>query len=88
MDRVSRAVAMGSLINALFGGSPATVARNAAALLAGPDAGPARGRYWGVLISSALTVAMACALAPFAALIAAVPASFAVTRSTGGRKRP
>jgi len=79
VDRVSRAVAMGSLINALFGGTPATVARNAAALLAGPDAGPARGRYWGVLISSALTVAMACALAPFAALMAALPASFAVT---------
>jgi benzoate membrane transport protein len=79
VDRVSRAVAMGSLINALFGGTPATVARNAAALLAGPDAGPARGRYWGVLISSALTVVMACALAPFAVLIAALPASFAVT---------
>jgi benzoate membrane transport protein len=79
VDRVSRAVAMGSLINALFGGTPATVARNAAALLAGPDAGPARGRYWGVLISSALTVVMACAVAPFAALIAALPASFAVT---------
>ena len=79
VDRVSRAVAMASLINALFGGTPATVARNAAALLAGPDAGPARGRYWGVLISSALSVVMACALAPFAALIAALPASFAVT---------
>ena len=79
VDRVSRAVAMGSLINALFGGTPATVARNAAALLAGPDAGPSRGRYWGVLICSALTVVMACALAPFAALIAALPASFAVT---------
>jgi benzoate membrane transport protein len=79
VDRVSRAVAMGSLINALFGGTPATVARNAAALLAGPDAGPARGRYWGVLISSALSVVMACAVAPFAALIAALPASFAVT---------
>jgi benzoate membrane transport protein len=79
VDRVSRAVAMGSLINALFGGTPATVARNAAALLAGPDAGPARGRYWGVLISSALAVVMACAVAPFAALIAALPASFAVT---------
>jgi benzoate membrane transport protein len=79
VDRVSRAVALASLINALFGGTPATVARNAAALLAGPEAGPARGRYWGVLISSALTVVMACAVAPFAALIAALPASFAVT---------
>ena len=79
VDRVSRAVAIGSLINALFGGTPATVARNAAALLAGPDAGPAHARYWGVVISSALTVVMACAVAPFATLIAALPASFAVT---------
>jgi benzoate membrane transport protein len=78
VDRVSRAVAIGSVVNALFGGTPATVARNAAALLAGPGAGPARGRYWGVAISSALTVVMACAVAPFAALIAALPASFAV----------
>lgn len=78
VDRVSRAVAIGSLVNALFGATPATVARNAAALLAGPDSGPARGRYWAVVISSALTLVMACAVAPFAALIAALPASFAV----------
>jgi len=78
VERVSRAVAAGSLINALFGGTPATVARNAAALVAGPDAGPVRARYWAVVISSALTVVMACAVAPFAALIAALPTSFAV----------
>jgi benzoate membrane transport protein len=79
VDRVSRAVAVGSMVNALFGGTPATVARNAAALLAGPDAGPAGGRYWGVVISSGLTFFMACAVAPFAALIAALPKSFAVS---------
>jgi benzoate membrane transport protein len=79
VDRVSRAVAVGSLINALFGGTPATVARNGAALLAGPDAGPPAGRYWGVIISSALSLVMACAAVPCAALIAAVPKSLAVT---------
>jgi benzoate membrane transport protein len=79
VDRVSRAVAMGSLVNALFGGTPATVARNAAGLLAAPDAGPAAARYWGVLLSSVLVLAMACAAVPCAALIAAVPKSLAVS---------
>ena len=79
VDRVSRAVAIGSIVNALFGGTPATVARSAVAMLAGPDAGPARSRYWGVLISSALVLVMACAAVPFTALIAAVPKSFLVS---------
>jgi len=79
VDRVSRAVAVGSMVNALFGGTPATVARNAAGILAAPDAGPAAARYWGVLLSSMLVLVMACAAVPCAALIAAVPKSFAVS---------
>jgi benzoate membrane transport protein len=79
VDRVSRAVAMASLANALFGGAPATVARNGAALLAAPSAGPPGARYWGVLISSALVLAMACAAEPLAALVASVPKSFVVS---------
>ena len=79
VDRVSRAVALGSMVNALFGGTPATVARNAAGILAAPEAGPAAARYWGVLLSSALVLVMACAVAPCAALIAAVPRSLAVS---------
>jgi benzoate membrane transport protein len=79
VDRVSRAVAIGSLVNALFGGAPATVARNGAAVLAGPDAGPQAARYWGVVLSSALALVMACAAVPCAALIVAVPKSLAVT---------
>jgi benzoate membrane transport protein len=79
VDRVSRAVAVGSMVNALFGGTPATVARNAAGILAAPDAGPAAARYWGVLVSSVLVLVMACAAVPCAALIAAVPKSLAVS---------
>ncbi len=36
-----------SIVNAVFGGHPATVARIGVALLAGPEAGPPRSRYWG-----------------------------------------
>jgi benzoate membrane transport protein len=67
------------MVNALLGGTPATVARNAAAILAAPEAGPAAERYWGVLLSSVLVLVMACAVAPCAALIAAVPKSLAVS---------
>jgi benzoate membrane transport protein len=77
VDRVSRAVAAASLVNALFGGAPATVARNATAILAAPDAGPAPTRYVSVIVSSALALAMACAAMPLASLIAGLPKSFA-----------
>jgi benzoate membrane transport protein len=79
VDGVSRAVAVSSLVNALFGGAPATVARNGAALLAAPEAGPASARYWGVIVSSVLVLVMACAAEPFAALIGALPKSFVVS---------
>jgi benzoate membrane transport protein len=78
VDRVSRAVAFASLANALFGGAPATVARTGAAITAAADAGPAAGRYWAVLISSGLTLALALAALPFASLLAALPKSFLV----------
>ena len=78
VDRVSRAVAFASLANALFGGVPATVARTGAAITAAADAGPVAGRYWAVLISSGLTLALALAALPFASLLAALPKSFLV----------
>jgi benzoate membrane transport protein len=78
VDRVSRAVAFASLANALFGGAPATVARTGAAITAAADAGPVAGRYWAVLISSGLTLALALAALPFASLLAALPKSFLV----------
>jgi benzoate membrane transport protein len=79
VDRVTRAVAAASIVNALLGGAPATVARNGAAILAAPGAGAAGGRYWAVVISSALTVLLALAATPAASLLAALPPSFVVT---------
>jgi benzoate membrane transport protein len=78
VDRVTRAVACASLVNAFFGGAPATVARNGAAILAAPDAGPPEGRYAAVVLSSALTLVLALAALPLASLLAALPASFVV----------
>lgn len=78
VDRVSRAVALASLANALFGAAPATVARTGAAILASPAAGDPGGRYWAVVISSALTLALALAAPALASLLAALPGSFVV----------
>jgi benzoate membrane transport protein len=78
VDRVSRAVALASLANALFGGAPATVARTGAAILAAPGAGSPEGRYRAVVLSSALTLVLAVAALPLASLLAALPGSFVV----------
>jgi benzoate membrane transport protein len=78
VDRVTRAVAAASIVNALFGGAPATVARNGAAIVAAPDAGAPGGRYWAVVISSALTLVLALAATPAASLLQALPKSFVV----------
>ena len=40
INAVSTIVGLNSVVNALFGGHAATVARTGAAILAGPDAGP------------------------------------------------
>jgi benzoate membrane transport protein len=78
VDRVSRAVATASIVNALFGGAPATVARNGAAILAAPGAGVLGARYWAVVLSSALTIVLALAATPAASLLASLPKSFVV----------
>lgn len=78
VDRVSRAVALASLANALFGAAPATVARTGAAILAAPAAGDPGGRHWAVVISSALTLALAVAAPALASLLGALPGSFVV----------
>jgi benzoate membrane transport protein len=78
VDRVTRAVAAASMVNALFGGAPATVARNGAAILAAPGAGAPGARYQAVVISSALTIVLALAATPVASLLAALPTSFVV----------
>ena len=76
VDRVSTVIGINSVVNALFGGHPATVARTGVAILASPDAGPLSGRYWANLIAAALTIAMAFAAAPVASLLGILPRSY------------
>ena len=41
VNRISTVVGINSIVNALFGGHPASIARTGVAILASPDAGPA-----------------------------------------------
>lgn len=76
VNRVSTAVGVTSIVNAFFGGHAATVARTGVAILAAPDAGPAAGRYWAVVVSALLTLGLAFAATPVASLLAVLPKTF------------
>jgi benzoate membrane transport protein len=73
---VSVLVGVASMLNALFGGHPAIVARTGVAMLAAQDAGPSAGRYWGVVVSASLTLLIAFAGASIGALVGVLPRSY------------
>ncbi len=76
INRISIVVGINSVVNALLGGHPATIARTGVAILASPDAGPLSGRYWANLIAATLTITMALAAAPVASLLGILPPSY------------
>src|SRR5262245_35452858 len=76
VNTVSTAVGVASVANAFLGGHAATVARNGVAILASGDAGPPAGRYWGAVISSALTIILAVAATPVASLLNVLPPTY------------
>ena len=78
LNVVTIATGVCSIINAFFGGHPAALARTGAALLAGPEAGPPQGRYWGAVTASALTLLIALAASTVAALVGILPRGFIV----------
>ena len=72
-------VGLNSLVNAFFGGHAATVARTGAAILAGPEAGEKRTRYWANLIAATLTVSIALGAGTLVSLMTVLPRNFVVT---------
>lgn len=76
VNAVSVLVGAASVVNALFGGHPATVARNGAAILGSSEAGAPGERYAAVEVSALFTLVIAAAAAPLAWLLAALPASY------------
>jgi benzoate membrane transport protein len=79
VNRVSGLVGVNSVINAVFGGHPATVARISTAMLASPEAGPLAGRYWASLLAAVLTIGLAFAAVPVASLIHVLPSAYVVS---------
>ena len=71
-------VGINSVINALFGGHAAIVARTGVAIFAAPDAGPHAGRYWANLIGASLTILLAVAATPVMSLIGVLPTVYVV----------
>jgi benzoate membrane transport protein len=76
VNTVSTVVGINSVVNALFGGHPATVARTGVAIIASPDAGVPSGRYWAAVISASLTIFMALAATPVASLLNILPKTY------------
>ncbi|MGH8667852.1 MAG: benzoate/H(+) symporter BenE family transporter [Burkholderiales bacterium] len=76
VNPVSVLVGLASSVNAVFGGHPAIVARTGVAMLAAKEAGPAQARYWGVVVSAALTLSIAFAGTMIAALVGVLPRSY------------
>jgi benzoate membrane transport protein len=69
-------VGINSVVNALFGGHAAIVARTGVAIFAAPDAGPKEGRYWANIVAASLTILLAIAAAPVMSLIGVLPKSY------------
>ena len=76
VNTVSTVVGVNSVVNALLGGHPATVARTSVAIIASPDSGPVSGRYWAAIISALLTVFLAFAASPVASLLKVLPKTY------------
>lgn len=76
VNTVSTVVGLNSIVNAIFGGHAATVARTGVAILGGADAGPMAGRYWAAIVAAVLTVGMAFAATPVASLLKVLPETY------------
>lgn len=76
INAVTVIVGVNSVVNGLLGGHPAIVARTGVAIVAGPDAGPAAGRYWANIVASGLTAVVALAATSMTSLMAVLPPSY------------
>jgi benzoate membrane transport protein len=65
---------LNSIVNACFGGHPSSMQVQTAAILASPEAGPAKERYWATLIASSYALLLAFGAGVAGNLIGGVPA--------------
>jgi benzoate membrane transport protein len=78
VDRLTIVVGVNSVVNALFGGHPSTVARNGVAILASDDAGPRDRRYVANLVASLFALFLALSATTAGTLLEVLPVSLVV----------
>ena len=76
VNPISIVVGVNSVVNALLGGHPASVARAGIAILASPDAGPESQRYCGTILAAVLTMTIALAAGLVIPILAVLPSSY------------
>jgi benzoate membrane transport protein len=68
-------IGLNSIVNALFGGHPSTVARTGVAMVAGEEAGPPDQRYVASLVAAVATIVIALSATMATTLLEALPMS-------------
>ena len=76
INKISILVGVNSVVNALLGGHPATVARTGVAIIAGPNAGLESQRYWGSIVAAVLTLIIALAAGLVILILAVLPSYY------------
>jgi benzoate membrane transport protein len=79
INLLTAVVGVNSIVNALFGGQPSTVARNGVAIVGGEDAGPREQRYVANIEASLCMLAIALGAASAAGLLQAFPIGLVAT---------
>lgn len=72
-------VGTNSVVNAIFGGHPSTVARNGVAILASDDAGPRDQRYVANLVASSFALFLALSATTASTLLDVLPSGLVIT---------
>jgi benzoate membrane transport protein len=78
-NRVTMMLGVNSIVNAMFGGHAAIISRNGMPILAGPEAGPAKGRYWANIVAALLSLLIAAAAGPVVSLFGILPTAYIVS---------
>ena len=76
VNPISIVVGVNSVVNAILGGHPASVARAGIAILASPDAGSESQRYCGTILAAVLTMTIALAAGLVIPILAVLPSSY------------
>ncbi len=76
LNPVTSIIGLMTIVNAVFGGQPAAMARTGTAMVAGRDAGPLQARYWAAFVAFVPVLGVALGTGVVVAVIGVLPAAF------------